>query len=48
MLKRGFLAGIAFYACTKHTDQVLEQYENNLNSILEKIKNCEKNKDIDM
>jgi len=48
MLKRGFLAGTAFYACTKHTDQVLEQYENNLNPIFEKIKSCEKNRDIDM
>ena len=48
MLKKGFLAGTAFYACTEHTDQVLEQYENNLKPIFEKIKNCEKNKDIDM
>jgi len=48
MLKKGFLAGTAFYACTKHSDQVLEQYKNNLDPIFEKIKNCEKNKDIDM
>ena len=48
MLKKGFLAGTAFYACTEHTDQVLEQYENNLKPIFEKIKNCEKNQDIDM
>ena len=48
MLKKGFLAGTAFYACTEHTDQILEQYENNLKPIFEKLKNCEKNKDIDM
>ena len=48
MLKKGFLAGTAFYACTEHTDQVLEQYENNLKPIFEQIKKCEKNKDIDM
>jgi glutamate-1-semialdehyde 2,1-aminomutase len=48
MLKKGFLAGTAFYACTKHTDQILEQYENNLKPIFEQIKKCDKNKDIDM
>ena len=48
MLKKGFLAGTAFYACTKHTDQILEQYENNLKPIFEQLKKCEKNKDIDM
>jgi glutamate-1-semialdehyde 2,1-aminomutase len=47
MLKNGYLAGTAFYACTKHTDQILEQYGSYLNPIFERMKNCEKNKDID-
>ena len=47
MLKKGFLAGTAFYVCTEHNDQILEKFEENLDPIFEKIGQCEIDQDID-
>ena len=47
MLKKGFLAGTAFYACTEHSDDVLEAYAANLNPIFKLIKECEEGRNID-
>lgn len=47
MLKKGYLAGTAFYACTQHDDETLEGYENNLGPIFKKIKECEDGNNID-
>ncbi len=48
MLKKGFLAGTAFYACTEHDDETLEQYKKNLEPVFKQIKDCEEGKDIDI
>ena len=47
MLKRGFLAGTAFYACTEHSDEILEAYAANLNPIFKTIKEYEEGRNID-
>ena len=47
MLK-GFLAGTAFYACTAHSDKIIEEYENYLEPIFKKIKECEGSRDVNM
>ena len=46
MLKKGFLAGTAFYVCTAHNDKVLKQFEESLDPIFEKIAQCEIDRDI--
>jgi len=46
MLKKGFLAGTAFYACTAHSDEILEEYEKNLSPIFKQIKDCEEGRNI--
>ena len=46
MLKNGFLAGTAFYACTEHSDDILETYEAYLDPIFKMIKECEDGRDI--
>ena len=48
MLKRGFLAGTAFYACTEHSDETLEAYEYNLDPIFKLIRECEDGRNIDV
>ena len=47
MLKQGFLAGNAFYACTEHSDDILEAYETCLQPIFKMIRECEEGRDID-
>ena len=42
MLKKGFLASTNFYASTAHNDENLDLYFNALESVYEKISNCEK------
>ena len=37
MLKRGYLAGTSFYACTEHKTHILDNYLNNLCDIFENI-----------
>ena len=47
MLKKGFLAGTAFYACTEHSDDILEAYKSHMAPIFGLIKECEEGRDID-
>jgi glutamate-1-semialdehyde 2,1-aminomutase len=46
MLKKGFLAGTAFYVCTEHTNEILDEYENNIDPIFKLIKECEEGRDL--
>jgi len=46
MLKKGFLAGTAFYACTEHSDDILEAYKSHMAPIFGLIKECEEGRDI--
>ena len=45
MIKRGYLAGNSIYLCIGHTDSVIEEYLDNLNSIFFKINECESGKE---
>jgi len=47
MLKRDFLAGTSVYACTAHTQQVLDQYFQALDPLFALIKECETGRLID-
>ena len=47
MLKNGFLAGTAFYACTEHSDDVLEAYAAHMQPIFKTLKECEEGRNID-
>ncbi|UML70488.1 aminotransferase class III-fold pyridoxal phosphate-dependent enzyme [Leptospira interrogans] len=44
MLKNKFLAGNSFYACTKHTLEIIDQYFEFLDPIFSMIKECEESK----
>lgn len=44
MLKKGFLASTIFYACTEHTDKIIELYFNELDLVFKLIKSCEEGK----
>lgn len=46
MLKKGYLAGNAFYACTEHKQDLVNGYFVALDSIFETIKHCEEGLDI--
>ena len=46
MLKRGFLASTSVYACTKHTNEVLDQYFEILDMIFRVIRQCEDGLDV--
>jgi glutamate-1-semialdehyde 2,1-aminomutase len=41
MLKKGFLAGTLFYACTEHTDEHIGSYAAALDPVFAKIRKCE-------
>jgi len=41
MLKKGFLASTNFYACTKHSNEILDLYFEALNEVYIKIRKCE-------
>lgn len=41
MLKKGFLASTHFYACTEHSDEYIDRYFNELDSIYKLINKCE-------
>jgi len=47
MLKKGFLSSNIFYACTEHTDKVLDSYFDALDPVFQRIKNFEDDKKID-
>ncbi len=47
MLKKGFLATNSCYVCTQHSDNLLNNYFDNLNTIFHKINECEEGYPID-
>ena len=47
MLKKGFLASNAVYVSISHTDKIIRNYLNSIESIFKIIANCEKNNSID-
>ncbi len=44
MLKKGILASTHFYACTEHSDENINRYFNELDTVYNTISNCEKGK----
>ena len=46
MLAKGFLAGNSIYVCTKHTEEIIDQYFEVLDEIFKLIKECEDGRDI--
>jgi glutamate-1-semialdehyde 2,1-aminomutase len=46
MLKSGFLASTSVYACTKHTDEVVDEYFVALNEVFKIIRRCEDGLDV--
>lgn len=46
MLSKGFLAGNMIYTCINHSDEILEQYLQNLRPIFRTIAECEDGKNI--
>jgi glutamate-1-semialdehyde 2,1-aminomutase len=46
MLKKGYLAATAVYACTAHTPAIIKEYLENLKPIFQIIKECEEGRDI--
>tara|TARA_B100001250_G_scaffold382635_1_gene375948 strand:- start:4432 stop:6459 length:2028 start_codon:yes stop_codon:yes gene_type:complete len=46
MLKKGYLAGTSIYSCIAHTDQIINSYFEELESIFLTIAECEDGKDI--
>lgn len=46
MLKKGFLAATAVYACTAHSPVIIKEYLENLNLIFQMIKECEEGRDV--
>ena len=46
MLKKGYLAATAVYACTSHTPDIIKTYLENLKPIFKTIKECEEGRDI--
>ena len=46
MLKKGFLAATAVYACTAHTPAIIKEYLENLKPIFQMIKECEEGRDV--
>ena len=41
MLKKGFLASTHFYACTEHTDEIINSYFSALDEVFKMISKCE-------
>ena len=46
MLKKGYLAATAVYACTAHTSEIIKEYLENLKPIFKMIKECEDGRDV--
>ena len=46
MLKKGFLAATAVYACTAHSPAIIKEYLENLKPIFQMIKECEEGRNI--
>ena len=46
MLKKGYLASNSVYACTEHTDEILDAYFDEFSKIFPIIKECEMGRDV--
>ena len=46
MLKKGYLAATAVYACTAHKPAIIKEYLENLKPIFQLIKECEEGRDV--
>ncbi len=46
MLKKGYLAATAVYACTEHSASIMNEYLENLKPIFQIIKECEEGRDV--
>lgn len=46
MMKKGYLASNSVYACTEHTDEILDAYFEELSKIFPIIKECEMGRDV--
>jgi glutamate-1-semialdehyde 2,1-aminomutase len=46
-LKKGFLAGTSVYACTEHTQAIVDQYFDAIDPIFALIKECETGRPVD-
>ena len=46
MLKKGYLAATAVYACTEHSASIMDEYLENLKPIFQIIKECEEGRDV--
>ena len=46
MLSNGYLAGDSVYVCTKHTQEVIDGYFENLGNVFKLIQDCENGRDI--
>ena len=46
MLAKGYLAGTSFYACTEHSDNIVNTFLNELDPIFGLIKECEEGRDV--
>jgi glutamate-1-semialdehyde 2,1-aminomutase len=46
MLKKGYLASNSLYSCTEHTDEILDNYFEELSKIFTIIKECEMGRDV--
>ena len=46
MLSNGYLAGDSVYVCTKHTQEVIDGYFENLENVFKLIQDCENGRDI--
>ena len=47
MLKKGYLASNVVYSCTEHTDEIIQGYLTELETIFSTIKSCEDKGSID-
>lgn len=47
MLKKGYLASNAVYACTEHTPEIVQGYFEQLDPVFQLIKECEDGRDVD-
>ena len=46
MLTKGYLAGTAFYACTEHTQELVDGYVEALDGVFALVRECEEGRDI--
>jgi glutamate-1-semialdehyde 2,1-aminomutase len=47
MLKKGFLASNSVYVCIDHTEQIIDEYFEQLKPVFSTIRDCEDGRNID-